>query len=86
MNQPNPLQKKIKLEKAKLAAELQKNQLQHAHKTMELDLAKENIETDRVKLMADVQMAHNQNLVQLEKAQTERLARAIDYVMKNMNS
>ena len=38
MNQPNPLQEKINLEKSKLAAELQHNQLQHAHKTMELAL------------------------------------------------
>lgn len=35
-----------------------------------------------MKLMTDMQMAHNQNLVQLEKAQTERLARAIDHVLK----
>lgn len=82
MNQPNPLQEKINLEKTKLAAELQHNQLQHTHKTMELSLTKESIDTDRMKLMADVQMAHNQNLVQLEKAQTERLAKEIEWAMK----
>ncbi|WP_342227833.1 hypothetical protein [Rickettsiella endosymbiont of Rhagonycha lignosa] len=83
MNQPNPLQEKINLEKTKLAAELQQNQLQHAHKTMELGLTKNSIDTDRMKLMADVQIAHNQNLVQLQKAQTERLAKEIEWAMKN---
>lgn len=82
INQPNPVQEKINLEKTKLAAELQQNQLQHAHKTMELGLTKDSIDTDRMKLMADVQMAHNQNLVQLEKAQTERLAKEIEWAMK----
>ena len=82
-NQPNPFQEKINLEKNKLAMQLQHNQLQHAHKTMELDLTKESIDTSRMKLMADVQMAQHQNLVQLEKTQTERLARAIDLVLKN---
>ena len=82
MNQPNPLQEKLNVEKTKLAAELQRNQLQHAHKTMELGLSKESIATDRMKLMADMQMAHNQNLVQLEKAQTERLAKEIEWAMK----
>ncbi|WP_339050679.1 hypothetical protein [Rickettsiella endosymbiont of Xylota segnis] len=82
MNQPNPLQEKINLEKTKLAAELQHNQLQHTHKTMELGLTKESIDTNRMKLMADVQMAHNHNLVQLEKAQTERLAKEIEWAMK----
>lgn len=82
MNQPNPLQEKINLEKTKLAAELQHKQLQHAHKTMELGLTKESIDTDRMKLMADMQMAHNQNIVQLEKAQTERLAKEIEWAMK----
>jgi hypothetical protein len=86
MNQSNPLQEKINLEKAKLAAELQHNQLQHAHKAMELGLTKESIDTDRMKLRTDVQMAHNQNLVQLEKTQTERLARAIDFAIKTMHS
>ncbi len=82
MNQPNPLQEKINLEKTKLAEELQHNQLQNTHNTMELGLTKDSIDTDRMKLMADVQMAHNQNLVQLEKAQTERLVRAIDLILK----
>ncbi|HEY2567187.1 MAG TPA: hypothetical protein VGH95_05750 [Candidatus Aquirickettsiella sp.] len=85
MNQPNPLEEKINLEKTKLEAELQHNQLQHSHKTMELGLTKESIDTDRMKLMADVQMAHNQNLVQLDKAQTERLAKAIDLVLKTQH-
>ena len=31
-----------------------------------------------MKLMADVQMTHNQNLVQLQKAQTEHLAKEIE--------
>lgn len=83
INQPNPVQEKINLEKNKLAAELQRNQLQHAHKTMELGLTKKSIDTDRMKLMADMQMAHNQNLVQLEKTQTERLAKEIEWAMKN---
>lgn len=83
MNQPNPLQEKINLEKSKLAAQLQEKEFQHLHKTMELGLTKDSIDTDRMKLMADVQMAHNQNLVQLEKAQTERLAKEIEWVMKN---
>jgi|EndMetStandDraft_5_1072996.scaffolds.fasta_scaffold52895_1 hypothetical protein len=82
-NQPNPLQEKINLEKNKLTAELQHNQLQHAHKTMELGLTKQSIDTDRMKLMADMQMAHNQNLVQLEKSQTERLAKEIELILKN---
>lgn len=82
MNQPNPLEEKINLEKTKLAAELQQNQLQHAHKTIELGLTKQSIDTDRMKLMADMQMAHNQNLVQLEKTQTERLAKEIEWAMK----
>lgn len=81
-NQPNPLQEKINLEKSKLAVHLQENQLQHLHKIMELGLTKQSIDTDRMKLMADVQMAHNQNLVQLEKSQTERLARALELVVK----
>jgi Phage P22-like portal protein len=82
MNQPDPHQEKLQLEKAKLSAELQHNQLQQAHKTRELDLAKANIDTDRMKLMAELQVSHNQNLVQLEKTQTERLARAIDLALK----
>jgi len=82
MNQSNPLEEKINLEKSKLVAELQHNQLQHTHKIMELGLTKESIDTDRMKLMADVQMAHNQNLVQIEKAQTERLAKEIEWAMK----
>jgi hypothetical protein len=52
---------------------------------MELGLTKESIDTDRMKLMADLQMSHNQNLVQLEKAQTERLARAIDLAIQQRN-
>ena len=78
MSQPNPLQEKINLEKTKLEAGLQHNQLQHTYKTMELALTKESIDIDRMKLMADMQMTHNQNLVQLEKAQTERLAKELE--------
>ncbi|KAF5271649.1 hypothetical protein FQR65_LT05270 [Abscondita terminalis] len=74
MNQPNPVQEKINLEKNKLAAELQRNQLQHAHKTMELGLTQQSIDTDRMKLMADVQMANAQHFVQLKKSQTETLS------------
>jgi len=65
-----------------LAAHLRQNQLQHEHKAKELSLTKESIDTERMKLMADVQIAHNQNLVQLEKAQTERLAKEIEWAMK----
>lgn len=82
ISKPNPHQEKLQLEKEKLAAELQQNQSHNAHKTLELGLAKANIETDRMKLMADMQMAHNQNRVQLEKAQTERLAKEIEWAMK----
>lgn len=82
-NQPNPLQEKINLEKNKLAAQSQHNQLQHTYKTMELGLTKKSIDSDRMKLIADVYMAHNQNLVQLEKAQTERLAKEIDLLLKS---
>lgn len=82
ISKPNPHQEKLQLEKGKLAAELQQNQSHNAHKTLELGLAKANIETDRMKLMADMQMAHNQNRVQLEKAQTERLAKEIEWAMK----
>jgi len=47
-----------------------------------LGLNKETIATNQMKLMSDSQLAHNQNLVQLEKAKTERLAKAIDLAMK----
>ncbi len=82
MNQPNLVQEKINLEKNKLTAELQRNQLQHAHKAMELGLTQQSIDTDRMKLMADVQMANAQHFVQLEKSQTERLAKEIEWAMK----
>lgn len=73
ISQSHPHQEKLQLEKDKLASELQQNQLHNAHKTLELGLAKANIETDRIRLMAGVQISHNQNLMQLEKVQTERL-------------
>lgn len=50
-----------------------------------MELTKQSIDTDRMKLMADVQMTHNQNFVQLEKAQTERLAKELELVMKSMS-
>lgn len=82
-NQPNPLQEKIELEKAKLAVQVQQNQINNTHKAIELGLDKEKIDTERVKLMADLHTSHNENLVQLEKAQTERLSKAIDLTIKN---
>ncbi|WP_218813992.1 hypothetical protein [Rickettsiella endosymbiont of Dermanyssus gallinae] len=82
INQPNPMVEKLNLEKAKLAAQAQQNQINNAHKAIELGLDKENIDTERMKLMADLHTAHNENLVQLEKAQTERLTQAIDFEIK----
>lgn len=48
-----PTQEKIDLEN-KLAGQQQYNQLQHAHKTVELSLTKESIDIDRMKLIADI--------------------------------
>lgn len=73
----------LNLEKAKLAAQAQQNQINNAHKAIELGLDKENIDTERIKLMTNLHTAHNENLVQLEKAQTEQLAKAIDLYLKN---
>lgn len=82
-NQPNPMLEKINLEKAKLAAQAHQNQINNAHKAIELGLDNENINTERMKLITDLQTSHNENIVQLEKAQTERLARAIDLIHKS---
>ena len=86
MNQANPLQEKLNLEKAKLAAQIQQNQVANAHKSIELGLDKENIDTERMKLMADLHTSHNENLVQLEKADTERLSKAVDLALKQPKS
>ena len=83
MHQANPHLEKLNLEKSKLAAQVQQEQIHNAHKAIELGLNKETIATERIKLLAEQEMAHKQNLVQLEKVQTERLARAIDCVLKS---
>ncbi|WP_029463686.1 hypothetical protein [Rickettsiella massiliensis] len=83
MNQVNPLQEKLNLEKAKLATYIQQQHIDNAHKAIELSLNKASMDTDKVKLMAGLQTSHNENLVQLEKAHTERLVREIDLAIKN---
>ncbi len=82
MNQPNPLLEKLNFEKAKFVAQQQQDHIHNTHRAIELGLNKETIATNQMKLMSDSQLAHNQNLVQLEKAKTERLAKAIDLAMK----
>jgi Skp family chaperone for outer membrane proteins len=74
--QNNPAMMKVQNDRAKLQLEGQKMQSQ-----MAIDMAK--LQTDQQKILADVQLAKESNLVQVLKANTERFAKQVDYSLKH---
>jgi hypothetical protein len=70
-SQNNPAMMKMQLDSQKLQHEVTKNQTQ-----LQIDMAK--LKLDEQKLLTDVQISHDQNAVQLVKAQTERYTKQLD--------
>lgn len=74
--QNNPMVQKNQMMAQKMQLDAQKQQAQFA-----TDMQK--LEMDEKKLIADVQMSHNANLVQVIKANTEKFSKQIDLQLKH---
>jgi hypothetical protein len=76
--QQDPAMMKNQVEMAKLQQQSQKDQGQH-----QIDMAK--LELEKEKLAVEAKLAHEQNSVQLVKAQTERFAKQQDVKIKELD-
>ncbi len=74
--QNNPVQMRNQIEMAKLQHQKEKDD-----KQFQIDMAK--LEQEERKVLADVQISHDQNAVALVKAQTERFAKSVDLRIKD---
>lgn len=79
---PDPNMIKAQLEQQKVQNQVQQSQVDNQLRAAQLQLDKQKADNDRIKLMAELQESHNNNIVQLEKAQTEKVTHAIDAASK----
>lgn len=73
--QNNPAILKAKIDTQKLQQQAIKDE-----KQFQIDMAR--LQADQQKVMADIQISHDQNAVSLVKAQTERFAKSVDLEIK----
>lgn len=80
--QPNPDTMKLQLEQAKLAQNAKQDQVSNQIKVGQLAVDKQKDDTERLKAMATMQESRENRLVQMEKSQTERIGKAVEYAAK----
>lgn len=83
-NQPNPLQMKLQLEQQKIQIESQKNQSNNAVAMAKASVEQQQADTDRMRLIMEAGQSHIDNIIQMEKSQTEKTVHAMDFAMEEM--
>jgi len=82
---PNPIMLKAQTDQAKVQVEAQQNQAENQLRTAELAIAKQDSDNERMRIMLDAKNAHESNLVQHEKSQTERAGQQVDLAIKSID-
>lgn len=80
-NQPNPMMIKLQNEQANIQREAVKNQMDHASKQADQVLKNKAIQNDTLALIMDAQKAKNDNAVEIDKHNTEKLRAGTDMAM-----
>ncbi len=81
--QPNPLMLKHQLDAAKFQHQVTQDQTANQLRAVDMSLQKEDADNDRLKILAGLQQAHENNVVQVAKTQTERLTKGISLAMQH---
>lgn len=77
-SQPNPEMIKLQNESKELDLRAQKQQTDAQHSEAKIGIAQQTGDTNRLKVMLDAGQAHNQNLIELAKQNTEKERAAVD--------
>lgn len=80
-NQPNPMMIKLQNEQANIQREATKDQMTGALKQAELSLKNKAIQNDTLALIMDAQKSQNDNAVEMDKHNTEKLRAGADMAM-----
>lgn len=80
--QPNPMLIKLQNERANIQRESQKDQVMSQVEFANIALKQQQIENDKMKLNLDAIQSHNEQLVQLDKHQSEKTRAFADMAMK----
>lgn len=83
--QNNPAMLKAKNEQQKIMLDAQQAQAENQIKIAELSIEKQATDNEMFKVMAEAQEARQSAAVQLEKSDTERAAKAIDFAIKTVD-
>lgn len=81
--QNNPMMMRAQLEQQKLMQQGQQAQTEAQLKSQQIDIDRENLMNDRMKIIADMQQAKADNAVQIQKTDTERMSKTIDLMLKH---
>lgn len=91
--QGNPVQQKEQMDMARLQMMAQQMQQKDKHfdvdthlKVSEMELEKERLTNERIKLLFDVKHEHENSQVQMHKASTERYAKNVDLAIKHLDN
>lgn len=81
--QPNPLAMRMQLEQQKFAHNVQQDEIVNQQKAAELAIDQQQADSERMRLLAELQEQKMNSVVQLEKAQTEKYSRSVDLALKD---
>ena len=81
--QNNPAMMKVQLDKQKLIQQGQDAQAKTQLHVQQLEIDKQNVINDRLRLMADLKQAESDNAVQMAKTNTERMSKTVDLMLKH---
>lgn len=78
----NPLVMRNEIDKQKLIYLQNKEKNDAAIDAANLAISKQKADNEKLKIMADLHQSHNDNIVQMEKSNTEKVAKAVDLAIK----
>jgi hypothetical protein len=77
----NPTMMKVQQEQQKIAQTAQQNQVDNQLRAAEIANDAEQNQIDKMKIMLAAQQAQNENIVQMDKANTEKYSKAVDLAL-----
>jgi hypothetical protein len=80
--QTNPQLINAKTQQQKVMIDAQQNQIENQLKASELSLTQQQADNDRLKILAEMQENERNNLVEMDKHETEKSRAAVDMAMK----
>lgn len=81
--QNNPQLMNAKTQQQKLMIDAQQNQVENQLKASELAVTQQQADNDRIKILAEMQQNERDNLVEMDKHETEKVRAAVDMAIKS---